>query len=142
MIFLTYNNRRNQWVSLKILSADSSRESQELRNLQLLQQRSQGGPSSKHIVQLLDSFVHEGPNGLHQCLVFELLGPTIGKFLAKYYHDKLKPETILRMSEQLLEAIEFIHNTGIGHGGNVKLYRLFSLFLYLFTTHIGDRYKR
>jgi hypothetical protein len=34
MIFLTYE-RHNQWVSLKIITADSSQGSQELRNLQL-----------------------------------------------------------------------------------------------------------
>src|ERR1700735_4667719 len=38
MIFLTYKSHK-RWVSLKILTADSSRESQELRNLQILQQR-------------------------------------------------------------------------------------------------------
>jgi serine/threonine-protein kinase SRPK3 len=119
---------------LKILRANSSRESQELRNLQLLQQRSQGNPSSKYIVQLLDSFIHEGPNGLHQCLVFELLGPTVGKILEDYHYSNLpfnKPETILRMSKQLLEAIKFIHDAGMGHGGNVKLYQLFPLFTVL-----------
>jgi hypothetical protein len=32
------------------------------------------------------------------------------------------------MSEQPLEAIKFIHDTGMGHGGNVTLYRLLSVF--------------
>src|SRR5467141_3438427 len=47
MVFLIYN-RHGQWVSLKIIAADSSLEPQELRNLQLLQERSQERPSSKH----------------------------------------------------------------------------------------------
>lgn len=31
----------------------------------------------KHIVRLLDNFEHPGPNGTHNCLVLELLGPSV-----------------------------------------------------------------
>ncbi|KAN0071169.1 Protein kinase-like domain containing protein [Elaphomyces granulatus] len=91
---------------------DFSRKSRELRNLQLLQERSQGSLSSKYTVQLLDSFAHQGSNGLHQCLC-----------LYHLFKESPKLETILRMSKQLLEAIKFMHDAGIGHGdisgGNV-----------------------
>ena len=129
MIFLTYE-RQNRWVSLKILIADHPRESQEIRNLQLLKERSQESLYRKYIVQLFDSFVHQGPNGQHQCLVFELLGPTVARIIGEYNEadETIEPRVILRMSEQLLEAIEFIHDAGMGHGGNVKLYLLFSTF--------------
>ena len=36
------------------------------------------------------------------------------------YHavgDLLEPETILRLSEQLLQAIDFLHEVGYIHGG-------------------------
>ncbi|KAL4897599.1 kinase-like domain-containing protein [Aspergillus ambiguus] len=74
--------------------------------------------SSNYIVQLLDSFTHEGPNGVHQCLVFELLGPSVDQVLADYHesHDKLCAETIIRMSTQLLKAVKFIHGAGMCHG--------------------------
>lgn len=96
----------------------SSCVSRELQIIQHLEKHSQASPSS-YIVQLLDSFTHEGPNGVHQCLVFELLGPTVDKVLTEYHegHDQLCPETILRMSTQLLKAVQFIHSAGMGHGG-------------------------
>ena len=92
--------------------ADASQAFQELSNLQLL-------GWSKYIVRLLDSFVHHGPNGQHQCLVFELLGPTVNNVLMEScrYPDT---KAVLRMSEQLLEAIIFIHDRGMIHGGNVN----------------------
>lgn len=87
--------------------------------MQILQRHCQGNLSAKHIVQLLDCFLHHGPNGTHQCLVFELLGPSVDKVLGDYCEsqERLEPEIILRMSRQLLEGIEFIHSAGIGHGG-------------------------
>jgi len=85
----------------------------------LLEEHSQGRLSSHYVVQLLDSFTHEGPNGVHQCLVFELLGPSVNQVLSDYHsgRDKLDPETILRMSTQLLKAVKFIHSAGMCHGG-------------------------
>jgi serine/threonine protein kinase len=102
------------------MTADSP-GSRELQNLKHLERHSQGTLSSNYIVQLLDFFSHEGPNGVHQCLVFELLGPTVDKVLSDCREniDKLGPETILRMSTQLLRAVNFIHSAGMCHGGEI-----------------------
>ena len=123
------NLRREQWVSIKIITAESSKQSAELRNFLSLARHRQGHLHSKYIVQLLDDFFHQGPNGTHQCLVFELLGPTVhavvqdtvDAVVQEIYEglDVLEPETILRMSEQLLQAINFIHEVGYAHGGMV-----------------------
>lgn len=101
------------------MTVDSSKESRELRNLRLLAKCSKGSLSSKYIVQLLDTFTHPGPNGIYQCLVFELLGPSVVRVLGDYYNsqDTLETANILRLSEQLLEATKFIHDAGMGHGG-------------------------
>lgn len=68
---------------------------------------------------------------MHRCLVLELLGPTVDQSLKRYLkrEEKLKPETVLRMLGQLLEGIKFIHDAGMEHGANVKLYRLFWFFI-------------
>lgn len=106
------------------------RDSRDLEKLKVLGSHSRGGLSSNYIVQLLDSFSHEGPNGVHQCLVFELLGPSVDRILADYRerHDKLCPETVLQMSTQLLKALKFIHSAGMSHGG--KKSAPFQLYFY------------
>ncbi|KAJ5204190.1 uncharacterized protein N7498_005069 [Penicillium cinerascens] len=108
---------RNQWVSLKIMTADSS-ASREVQNLKFLERHSQQGLSSNYVVQLLDAFTHKGPNGVHQCLVFELLGPSVDKVLSDYRgsQDELCPGIIVRMSTQILKAVKFIHSAGMCHG--------------------------
>jgi serine/threonine-protein kinase SRPK3 len=99
------------------MTADSGKESRELRNLRSLAGHSQG----KYIVQLLDEFLHHGPNGSHQCLVFELLGPSLDTIVAEYGEggDRLEPETVLKISQQLLQAIALIHDVGYSHGGMI-----------------------
>ncbi|KAK9426952.1 kinase-like protein [Lipomyces doorenjongii] len=117
-VWLAKDRKRKQWVSMKIMTADSTTQSQELRNLQSLAGHAQGSLCSKYVVQLLDEFLHQGPNGTHQCLVFELLGPSVDAVVGDYHEsgDYFEPETILRLSEQLLQAISFIHEAGYAHG--------------------------
>lgn len=107
-----------QWVALKIKTANSD-DSRELSNLEYLNRHSVGDLSASYIIQLLDSFEHEGPNGVHQCLVFELLGPSVKHVINDYseVRDKLEPEIILRISRQLMIAVGFLNSSGICHGG-------------------------
>ncbi|OQE28558.1 hypothetical protein PENSTE_c003G08400 [Penicillium steckii] len=116
-VWLANDKDHNQWVALKIMTAASS-QSRELQILKHLEGCSQGELSSNYLAQLIDDFIHEGPNGVHKCLVFELLGPPVDKVLQDYreFGDKLDSEIVLRMSTQLLKAIKFIHSAGICHG--------------------------
>lgn len=76
-----------------------------------------------HVVRLLDSFIHTGPNGTHRCLVLELLGPNLDYIIRTDYleNDKfLLPETILKIAKQLLEGLAFVHKAGYAHGGTLR----------------------
>ncbi|KAJ5336345.1 uncharacterized protein N7506_004367 [Penicillium brevicompactum] len=114
-VWLVKDNQLDRWASLKILTADAP-VSRELQNLKLLQ--SQGGLGSNFLVELLDEFTHSGPNGVHQCLVFELLGPSVQIVLADYKTDqeRLEPESVFQFSIQLLKAVKFLHSVGMCHG--------------------------
>jgi len=37
-----------------------------------------------HVIQLLNSFIHHGPNGKHFCMVFEILGVTLLEIIKRY----------------------------------------------------------
>ena len=103
------------WVSMKIKAADSTEQSREREALRALQKMT----ASHDIVRLLDDFMHQGPNGYHQCLVFELLGPSVENIANDYLQggDQLDPETILKITTQFLQAISCIHAAGYAHGG-------------------------
>lgn len=112
--------RLERWDSLKVATATSSESSQELTVLKRLKDACVG-----HVVELLDSFVHQGPNGTHACLVFELLGPTVDQVVSNYRDAeelgeeyRLEPETILKITGQLLQALAAMHAAGYAHGGS------------------------
>lgn len=115
------------YVAIKIKSGSSSKmdidaDPEVLRLSQLEEYYVQGSQDKpRPYAQLLDCFSVEGPNGRHNCLVTELLGPSLGSMYSLYgqLEQVLRPETILRASTQLLQGIDFIHQAGLVHGGNV-----------------------
>ncbi|OIW34167.1 kinase-like protein, partial [Coniochaeta ligniaria NRRL 30616] len=113
-VWLVGDAELNVWVALKITTASSPKPSKELEVFQYLRQKG----AAHHLALLLDSFIHKGPNGSHQCLVFELLGPSVDTVVADYSTsgDRLAASTILRIARQLLQALASMHAEGYAHG--------------------------
>jgi serine/threonine-protein kinase SRPK3 len=82
-----YTASQQRWASLKIMTANSH-ESRELSNFKHLENDSLGDLSANYIVQLLDSLFHDGLNGIHRCLVFELLGPSVHHMIENYRRSR------------------------------------------------------
>ena len=83
------------------------------------------GPAShggkKHVIQLLDHFRHEGPNGMHLCLVLELLGPSILSKAESYSTNRLPGDIAWEASKQIVHGLTYIHALGIVHGGQLDI---------------------
>ncbi|KAJ5232835.1 hypothetical protein N7468_005791 [Penicillium chermesinum] len=74
-------------------------------------------PGKRHVVELLDSFVHEGPNESHVCLVTEPLGRQVETVLSGLYLDNPAPHSLCRiLSIQALQALDYLHQKNIMHG--------------------------
>ncbi|KAL2054439.1 hypothetical protein ABVK25_005187 [Lepraria finkii] len=76
-VWLARDFMLSRHVTIKILVSELWHSSQEVRILEHLSHGPASHPGKKHIIQLLDRFEHEGPNGTHPCLVFESLGPSV-----------------------------------------------------------------
>ncbi|KAJ6190004.1 hypothetical protein N7519_000025 [Penicillium mononematosum] len=93
----------NGYVALKILVSAISGSTTELRILRHITEVALV-EGIRYITRLLDKFEHRGPNGVHKCLVFEPMGPSVNTMMAK---------SILKQS---LQALAFLHENGIAHG--------------------------
>lgn len=62
-----------------------------------------------YVVQLLNSFVHFGPNGKHVCMVFEVLGVNLLEVI-KHYNYRGVPLPIVRtIARQVLIGLDYLH---------------------------------
>ncbi|KAJ5384087.1 hypothetical protein N7517_001998 [Penicillium concentricum] len=126
-----------QWIALKILAAHI-KERTEIRNLQYLMDKSEGVLFTRCIVKLLDSFVLVGPNGIHQCLVLDLVGPSFESIQQSYidfnnhahraafdnaefnnftHCSHIEFPRIFEVTKRLFMALRFMHGLGMCHGG-------------------------
>jgi serine/threonine protein kinase len=131
----------NTYVALKVTTAKSSTTEHESNILEHLSREDIQHPGKKHVMTLLDSFEHQGPNGLHRCLAFDVMGPSTSTMF-----ENLPPKLRTLLSEpgepvigndlhrdadkrgryplwmaksilrQTLLGIDFLHKNGISHG--------------------------
>jgi serine/threonine protein kinase len=97
----------------------------ELSILEKISSAASKDPDSKHITILLDEFQHEGPNGKHQCLVFEAMGATAASLVEELPENKPKmygkveryPKWIAKkILLHALRGLAFLHRNGVVHG--------------------------
>ncbi|RLN62951.1 hypothetical protein BBJ29_003589 [Phytophthora kernoviae] len=61
------------------------------------------------VVRLVDSFEHKGPNGVHVCMVFEMMGDNL-LTLIKYYNYRGVPMRLVqRLTRDMMEGLAFLH---------------------------------
>ncbi|RWA08288.1 hypothetical protein EKO27_g6804 [Xylaria grammica] len=105
-VWLAYDRDVPQWVSIKVKAAAASTEDLDQdREISVLKQVEKRYAESARrqpmpCARLLDCFHHTGPNGTHNCLVMELIGPSLSRVLECYEFrgETFRPDTVLRAS--------------------------------------------
>jgi len=66
-----------------------------------------------------DSFQISGPNGNHECLVLELLGPSVADYLDAHFVERIPGKLAKTIAKEALLGLCFLHERGITHAGTV-----------------------
>lgn len=75
---------------------------------------------TQHIMRLLDHFDVEGPNGIHPCLVLEMLGPSVSDLVEGRFADGRLPGSLAKgVARQALMGLDALHRREIAHGGRL-----------------------
>jgi serine/threonine-protein kinase SRPK3 len=83
-----------------------------------VEQLEREGPSRDFCfaVQLLNSFMHSGPNGKHVCMVFEILGVNLLEVIKLYEYRGIPIPLCRIISKQVLIGLDYLHRIcGIIH---------------------------
>ncbi|KAF9890044.1 hypothetical protein FE257_006724 [Aspergillus nanangensis] len=102
-----------QHVALKILKADASKRDKELSVFLHLAAVNLDHPGKGHVLELLDHFKHDGPNGTHLCLVLPVMVSDGEEMTVnRKPHQAAYVQSI---SKQILLGLDFLHTLGIAH---------------------------
>ncbi|KAI1178993.1 kinase-like protein [Nemania sp. FL0916] len=111
------DQEHQRYVAVKICVAEAD-NNREVGILQLISSSPKSSHrGSEHIVQLLDDFSIDGPNGKHQCIVMELLGHSIQELTTWYLNDYRLPARAARsIAHQVLLGVDFLTKLNIAQG--------------------------
>ncbi|CAG8946696.1 unnamed protein product [Penicillium salamii] len=123
-VWLAHDLKNSGYVALKILMSETSESTNELRILRHIIKVAPA-EGTRYVTRLLDEFEIRGPNGVHKCLVFEPMGPSVNTMVEELpqfnpRRREMKIRYPLRMAKSILKqsllALAFLHKNGIAHG--------------------------
>lgn len=118
-VWLSRDTTNGKHVALKVVrSAAHYTETaiDEIKLLNKIVQANPNHPGRKHVVSLLDSFEHRGPNGVHVCMVFEVLGENLLGLIKRWNHRGIPMELVKQITKQVLLGLDYLHrDCGIIH---------------------------
>lgn len=118
-VWLSRDTTTGKHVALKVVrSAAHYTETaiDEIKLLNRIVQANPGHPGRRHVVSLLDSFEHRGPNGIHVCMVFEVLGENLLGLIKRWNHRGIPMALVKQITKQVLLGLDYMHREcGIVH---------------------------
>lgn len=111
-VWLARDNDKQCHVAMKIVRSAKHYTDTAMDEIKLLDKLATcelSHPGHEHVIQLLDTFVHEGPNGQHVCMVFEVLGENLLGLIRRYKHRGIPVVFVKQIAKQLLSLLDFLH---------------------------------
>jgi serine/threonine-protein kinase SRPK3 len=118
-VWLSRDNTNGKHVALKVVRSAAHYTETALDEIKLLKKvvdANKDHPGRKHVVSLLDSFNHKGPNGMHVCMVFEVLGENLLGLIKRWNHRGIPMPLVKQITKQVLLGLDYLHREcGIIH---------------------------
>jgi serine/threonine-protein kinase SRPK3 len=118
-VWLSKDNTTGKHVALKVVRSAAHYTETALDEIKLLKKvvdAKKDHPGRKHVVSLLDSFNHKGPNGVHVCMVFEVLGENLLGLIKRWNHRGIPMPLVKQITKQVLLGLDYLHREcGIIH---------------------------
>lgn len=111
-VWLCWDLEDKRFVALKIVkSAQHFTETalDEIRILKSVRESDPSDPKRNKVVQLLNDFKISGVNGVHVCMVFEVLGHHLLKLIIKSNYRGIPKSNVRTIMRQVLEGLDYLH---------------------------------
>lgn len=118
-VWLSRDSTTGKHVALKVVRSAAHYTETAIDEIKLLNRIVNANPrhpGRKHVVSLLDSFEHHGPNGQHVCMVFEVLGENLLGLIKRWNHRGIPQPLVKQITKQVLLGLDYLHrDCGIIH---------------------------
>lgn len=108
--------RMDRHVALKVVKSAPRYTETALDEIKLLQRLIVSGSSASgahggrsHVISFLDHFRHRGPNGVHVCMVFEVLGENLLALIRRHQNKGVPIGLVRQIAKQVLLGLDYMH---------------------------------
>ncbi|CAI9603545.1 unnamed protein product [Staurois parvus] len=112
-VWLCWDLQAKHFVALKVVkSAEHYTETalDEIKLLRAVRDTDPNDPGQQRVVHLLDDFKISGTNGTHICMVFEVLGHHLLKWIIKSNYQGLPLPCVKSIIRQVLQGLDYLHS--------------------------------
>ncbi|XP_069085957.1 SRSF protein kinase 2 isoform X2 [Pleurodeles waltl] len=111
-VWLCWDMQGKRFVAMKVVkSAQHYTETalDEIKLLKCVRESDPSDPNKDMVVQLIDDFKISGMNGIHVCMVFEVLGHHLLKWIIKSNYQGLPIHCVKSIICQVLQGLDYLH---------------------------------
>uniref|UniRef100_A0A8C1VU59 non-specific serine/threonine protein kinase n=1 Tax=Cyprinus carpio TaxID=7962 RepID=A0A8C1VU59_CYPCA len=111
-VWLAWDIQGKRFVAMKVVkSAEHYTETalDEIKLLRSVRNTDPDDPNREMVVQLLDDFKVSGVNGTHVCMVFEVLGHHLLKWIIKSNYQGLPLPCVKSIIRQVIQGLDYLH---------------------------------
>lgn len=111
-VWLCWDFKAIRFVALKIVKSAKHYTEAAADEIKLLLCARDGDPQDDNrakTVMLLDDFKVTGPNGIHVCMVFEVLGNNLLKLIIKSNYHGIPLQNVKIIVKQVLQGLDYLH---------------------------------
>ncbi|XP_054844335.1 SRSF protein kinase 2 isoform X4 [Eublepharis macularius] len=112
-VWLCWDMQGKRFVAMKVVkSAQHYTETalDEIKLLKCVRESDPNDPNKDMVVQLIDDFKISGMNGIHVCMVFEVLGHHLLKWIIKSNYQGLPIRCVKSIIRQVLQGLDYLHS--------------------------------
>ncbi|XP_077463385.1 SRSF protein kinase 1a [Stigmatopora argus] len=111
-VWLAWDIQMKRFIAMKVVkSAEHYTETavDEIKLLKSVRNSDPDDPKREMVVQMLDDFKISGVNGTHVCMVFEVLGHHLLKWIIKSNYQGLPLPCVKSIIRQVLQGLDYLH---------------------------------
>lgn len=110
-VWLGFDSEEKRHCAIKVQKADPHYAEAARDEIKLLEALKMHDPNrASPVVALIDHFEHDGPNGRHVCLTFEVLGKSLLSLIKRFNYRGVPLPIIKVISRQILDGLTFTHD--------------------------------